>query len=517
MSAMHERGLRASDPHDDGALGLGATGSRGPAPAQAAPLPSRGRMLLRILLLTLLLAGSVVQLEVGLADNGDWTRLMTWFTSGPSGFAENWPAEGSRMHELRFFHHVPLYWQLDVPFGSRWVSSILLVWLPGVLLNVLLFSGTTLYLPLVSFMPRLAVLLFLWMLLRWINREGGRLAPALYVVMGVPVVFAGFNTEYVAYFSSFYQEPASLIGLLLVVLAGAYYSGRGDGALRPWLSAAAVLFLTTAKLSNVHWALLAGLLLVPWEDLARRHRRRAVYLLIIVVAPAAFSLLQASLYGTRTVNAYQSIYCGALVFSERPQEHLDRLGMSDGARFIGHHAYGAPGIEAMRRYPRQMTHRTVAEIILHEPSIAWDMLVFAADSMQRAELTHLSKRVVHNEPHAAKPWASWLPASAASATPLNAWTRLKRAVFPTGVWLIVVLVLLALLPTFAWNHQRRLVRTLARTTVMLALAVLAEMWMQVFGDGQRDLIKHLYLANVCFDGSIMAFFGMLVGMARMDG
>ena len=163
-----------------------------------------------------------------------------------------------------------------------------------------------------------------------------------------------------------------------------------------------------------------------------------------------------------------------------------------------------------------MTHRTVAEIILHEPSIAWDMLVFAADSMQRAELTHLSKRVVYNEPHAVKPWASWLPASVAADTPLNAWTRLKRAAFPTGVWLIVVLVLLALLPTFAWNHQRRLVRTLARTTVMLALAVLAEMWMQVFGDGQRDLIKHLYLANVCFDGSIMEFFGMLVGMMTND-
>jgi hypothetical protein len=270
--------------------------------------------------------------------------------------------------------------------------------------------------------------------------------------------------------------------------------------------------MTTAKLSNMHWALLGGLLLIPWESFARQHRRRAVYLLIIVAAPAAFSLLQATLYGTRGVNAYQSIYCGALLFSERPQDHLERLGMSDGARYIGHHAYGDEGREAMRRYPEKLSHRGVADIMLHEPSIAWDMLAFAADSMQQVRLSHLSNRVLYNEPHSARPWSSWLPASAAAASPLDAWSRLKRSVFPTGTALLVTLLLLALLPTFAWNHPRRIVRTFARITVTLALAVLVEMWMQIFGDGQRDLIKHLYLANVCFDGAVVSALGLAVTM-----
>ena len=85
-----------------------------------------------------------------------------------------------------------------------------------------------------------------------------------------------------------------------------------------------------------------------------------------------------------------------------------------------------------------------------------------------------------------------------------------RELAATGTALLVSLLLLALLPTFAWNHPRRIIRTLARLTVMLALAVLVEMWMQIFGDGQRDLIKHLYLANVCFDGALVSALGLAV-------
>ena len=81
-------------------------------------------------------------------------------------------------------------------------------------------------------------------------------------------MFIGFNTDYVAYFTSLYQEPASLIGLLLILLISAYYNGKHHSAWRPWISAMAVLFMTTAKLSNIHWAVLGGLLLLPWGSLS---------------------------------------------------------------------------------------------------------------------------------------------------------------------------------------------------------------------------------------------------------
>ncbi|MCZ7558272.1 MAG: hypothetical protein M5R41_17890 [Bacteroidia bacterium] len=455
---------------------------------------------LTILLLSLLLIGSVAQLHVGLADNGDFSRLSPWLTSMPEGYTENWPAEASTQYHERFYNNVIAFWKLDMPLTSRWVSSILLVWLPGALLNTLLFSTDTLYLPLLSFAPRVILLLFVWLVLRWLRRETASAAALYSVLLGVPLVFFGFNTDYVAYFTSMYQEPASLIGVILVVLTLARFAGRGDSPWRPWIAGAALLFLTGAKISNVHWAFVGALVLIPWSALLRKPRRLALYLMLVLILPAALPIAQASLYGTRKVNAYQSIFCGTLLFSDAPWQHLSRHDMRPATKYIGHHAYGVEGRECLDLYSDKLSHAAVAEMIAHEPVIAWRMLLFAADSMQQAELTHLSKHVLYNTPGAAKHWSRWLPATAAIDTPLNAWTRLKLAVFPTGATLLAVFALALLLFAAGLRSRDRVLLTIALVGVLLALAAPLDMWMQIFGDGQRDLIKHLYLANICFDG-----------------
>ena len=156
-----------------------------------------------------------------------------------------------------------------------------------------------------------------------------------------------------------------------------------------------------------------------------------------------------------------------------------------------------------------MSHRTVADIILHEPVIAWRMLTFAADSMQRAELTHLSKTVLYNQPGSSRPWPRWTPAPAARSTALDAWSRLKRGLFPRGQALIAATVLLLLVLLRARRSRDLLLQRFASIGILLALGMLADLWMQIFGDGQRDLIKHLYLANLCWDGLLISVLGAL--------
>ncbi len=469
-------------------------------PRSAAEILQR---VLTVLLLAMLLFGSAVQLHVGLADNGDFSRLSPWLTSGPEGFAQSWPDEGTAEYSDRFYENTVAFWKLDLPMNSRWVSSILLVWFPGVLVNALLFSSSTLYLPLLSLAPRAVLLLFLWIALRWLRRESGSAAALYSVLLGVPLVFFGFNTDYVAYFTSMYQEPASLLGLLFVILAVAFHAGKGDTTLRPWIAAAALLFLTGAKISNLHWAVAGALVLIPWSAVFRKPKRLVLYLLLVLIIPAAVPIAQASLYGTRKVNAYQSMFCGALVFSEAPWEHLSRNDMRSAGKYIGHHAYGAEGKECIELHAGKLSHLAVAGMITHEPVIAWRMLAFAADSMQQAEVKHLGKHMLYNQPGVDAPWPRWLPASAAMDSPLNAWTRLKLTAFPTGGMLLAMFAAVLLLFAAGLRSRDRMLFTVALVGVLLALGAPLDMWMQIFGDGQRDLIKHLYLANICFDGIAM--------------
>jgi len=458
------------------------------------------KWILMFILAAMLLVGHAMQMHVGHADNGDFSRMMTWITSGPSGFEQNWPEEGSLEYHERFYNNVLAFWKLDVPLSTRWVSSVVLLWLPGLVANVLLYSTSTVYLPFVSLAPRLLLLVMLLLLLRWTERHTGEAAPLFACVLGIPFVFFAVNTDYVAYFTSWYQEPASLTGLLFIVIAVARYFGRDDSRYRPWISAVAVLFLTSAKVGNMHWVLPAALVLIPWKRLAGKPRRLAVYILFVFILPLGVPLLQGLLYGTKVVNAYNSLFGGTLLFSDAPQIHLDRIGMSDASRYIGHHAYGDEARECMERYPEYLNHAVVAGILVNEPMLAWRMLVFAADSMQRTELRDFDKHVLYNRPDEARPWARWLPAAVGNATPLNTWSRIKLAIFPKGTLLIASLCAAALLFIAAFRSSDHVLRVIGAIGFFLAFGACIDMWMQVFGDGRHELLKHLFLANVAQDG-----------------
>ncbi len=470
-----------------------------------------------LLMMLLLAVGSVLQSHIGLADNGDFSRLHPWVSSGPVGFAENWPEEGSEAYALRFYHNVLAYWKLDTPLTSRWVSSVLLLWLPGVLLNALLQSSSVLYLPWVAVGARVAVLAFFFLLLHSLRKRAGGMAPWYMLLIGVPFILMMLDTQYSAYLVSFYQEPASLVGLLAVLLAIGRYFGEEDSRWRPWVVMAALLFLTTAKLSNVHWGVLAGALLVPWGLWRTQRSRLAVHVLLLIVVPSAIPVLQGSVYGTRFVNAYQSVFCGSLTFSEQPGVHLRRLGVPEASRYIGFHGYSAMGEDCMRRYPELMTHRVTASMILHEPSIAWRMLTFAADSMQRTELRHLSKHMLYNDGGERNRWRRVAPPVGASSDVFTTWSRFKEALLPRGGGLLAVLALAILLGAVGLREKRRLTRVLSAAMLLLAVGALADMWMQIFGDGRRDLLKHLYMANMCVDGVLLLLPAWLLAVITQRG
>ncbi|NOY05968.1 MAG: hypothetical protein GXO82_04965, partial [Chlorobi bacterium] len=237
---------------------------------------------LKILLVLLLIVGSFSQIENGLADNGDYSRVMTWVSSGPLGFSQNWPSAGTPDYQDRFFNYWLPYWNLDFPLRSRWVTSVLLLWIPGVLLNMLLISPSILWLPMLSIAPRLLSIALLFALFRWIEKRTSSYRSLLYLTLCLPYVLIAINTDYLAYFSTFYQEPASMVFLLWLVAAFISYR-RKDRRSVHFITLAALVFLVTeAKFSNIYWPLLAGAVTYLFY-LQNVPRKRAIAYMSLIV------------------------------------------------------------------------------------------------------------------------------------------------------------------------------------------------------------------------------------------
>ena len=70
------------------------------------------------------------QCGVGLADNGDFVRMMTPFCLRPTGFLENNSARDTPEWSDRYFHFYLPLWDSGSS-GTRPKSSVQLWWLPG--------------------------------------------------------------------------------------------------------------------------------------------------------------------------------------------------------------------------------------------------------------------------------------------------------------------------------------------------------------------------------------------------
>jgi hypothetical protein len=80
-----------------------------------------------------------------------------------------------------------------------------------------------------------------------------------------------------------------------------------------------------------------------------------------------------------------------------------------------------------------------------------------------------------------------------------------------------VLALAILLGALGLRDKRRLTRVLSAAMLLLAVGALADMWMQIFGDGRRDLLKHLYMANMCVDGVLLLLPAWLLAVITQRG
>jgi len=461
-------------------------------------------------LVTWLVMSFVVQMNIGMADNGDYIRFMGTITSGPVGL-ESWVAASSPTYLDRYFSYWLPYWRLDWPL--QWSpTAVVLLWLPGALLNAAAYSRDVLWLPLLGLPIKLALLGLVLLLFVWIERRAPRQRLLLTLALAGPLVLALSTTDFVALINTFYREAGSMVYLLLFLASVLYLNGRPASRARWWLCLGAAALLTLAKASNIYWPLIAVPFLMwrsasrfTWPGLLGRAAAGAALIAVLVLGNQ--KLLADS---TNLVTSYDNFFNSALLVSRHPADHLQRLGMPEALPCIGLSVYAGFGHDCYLRYQDRMRLSNSLSVMFFEPMVVVYQFQLGLDNLADQSYEW------HGIYSASDPRAGTAPTIAGpvdqrywgerSNLPLNFWSWLRFHAFPHGWPAAAALVLFAAL---AWVGSRQAgpSRDLALVCLIAVVACVCDIQVQVVGDGTQDLIRHLFLSNMLFDLAGMAAAG----------
>ncbi len=452
-------------------------------------------------LLVIVILFNVFHLRIGLADNGDFTRMADWFSIGPANFSENWVLANTPEWKLRFYS----YWIPDWTLGKNryhyTFSSALFLWSPVVFLSRKLYSADTISLTVLSILPRAMILLYLWLLFAWINRNTRR--PLLFtLLMGIPLAMMMSTTDYLAYFNSFYQEVASMVYLGLLIVAVLTVRASEYKPLSYLFYFAAIVLFCMAKTSNFYWSFLTLPFVLPWKSLRKKALLYVPIALILAFVPAYLSVTKTWPVKTDVYNPYHSLFLGALAYSEHPADHLQYLGYpKDAERCVGVSGYKPVGEQCIQTYWNMINFKQVLITDLREPGIYFRELTDTLRSIQ--VLTVGLGKTAYGD------------TTVYQAQRMNLWSVIKTAVFPRGWFFIGTLVLFGLLAGLAMK-QPGFVGALGTLALLLSIASFFEVNVAMLGEGMADLVKHLFLANLSFDLALVAVLGLLAaGLERI--
>jgi len=438
---------------------------------------------------------------VGLADNGDFFRLMYWgkFEYLPQTDEDRYV--GWIHREFQITKNPLLSWRGYPSSEAIFVkaSAILAMFWPG---------GHRFDLRLLGLVHTIGFAAGCWLLLKgW--RAGARLHPVL-LFAGLILIFCDIG--YLSYFHSFYGEPASLAFLFGLIGTGLLLVS--DDASPRWLLvlffSAAMLF-TAAKPQNLAFALPLALFSTR---LVGSHRRIALWAvaLIVLICAGIYLVIPRAM---KQANLYNSTFNGLLKWTPAPEAALRELGLDErlatltGSNYFMHDlAIDTRSDEFQSAFYARMSRFKVIGYYLKHPAALGRAMSTSAQNAYTLQPTPFG----NFEKSAGYPFRE-------RATRWTFWSGFKQRHAPRSVWFTTgYLLLLCGSIGAAWRSTKGHARKLSEFYFVLWLMMVISFVTPVLGDGESDIEKHLFLYNVFFDLSLLLLAGHLFRAAgsRLD-
>lgn len=427
----------------------------------------------------------------GRADNGDFPRLAGPWVTKPVGFAAAWPDPADPEWKRRFFHCWHRYWELQpaasAPKPVPDLGTTRFLWFPGFVLSRAFSSKDALDLVWLSVPFRLAVLLLLLGFYALAVRHFGARFPILPFLVTAPLAVIAADPRTTTFFHSLYRESGTIVFVLLAVLGLAALPGRRFWGPAALATLGGMLFAGSATTHFFTAFLVAAALpaaFLRWEG------RQPVGWLGIALAMAA--LVAAGINSERQTAphlrrnaAFDSLFMGALVVSDRPLEHLAALGLPPETQTqIGEVAFTRESQELIRAHAPVMDHRNTLKILLREPAIVPRLFWQGA-----AEVTDTAGSF----------WAVSDVSCEKKRPRLAGWTHVRARLLPGSGPVLALLSGGAVLGLLGLRNAGRRVFGVSLALLFASLCALGELAVTLLGDGFVEISRHLLTAGLCAD------------------
>ena len=440
---------------------------------------------------------------IGVADNGDFGRIME---SAGLRYISQEQAD-------RYFGFANREYAVGRSSLSKLVylsSELILVELAK-LLNAVVFCGRGIFdIRSLALIYSIVFLAAIYLLVRFGAGNGSPLSK--WLLAGF-LVFVFTDVGYISYFNSLYGEAVSLSFLLLAAGAAfclARQKNPGIPVLLLFFIAAA--FLTAAKAQNAPIGIIAALFVFRLyflrKDPVWKRLSAAFSIMLAVVSAICYVSVPGCI---KVCNKYQSVFYGILKDSPSPENDLGELGIRrDFAVLAGTHFF-------MENYPMDIKDPNFLEEIdinINHFKIA---LYYARHPGRFIRKLRAASRKASTLMHGL---GNFEKADGAgygeTAENLALWSRFKNMVIPNSLTFFTIFYALHLIAFPAHLAGKRKKdeksnREWLRLEIcsFIALIGIAGFIVPIIGDGEADLIKHLFLFNACTD------LLLVLGIARL--
>lgn len=457
--------------------------------------------------------------NIGLSDNGDFKRVML-FNHMEYEDSENNIYLFKQDYKMKvkgnsFWEKIVYLCESDSGeeiYASPQFMVVKASKVLNFLANIITVQDETHYdIAYLAFLYILMLTVAAWGIFTFFADESLKLQITVFVIF----VFMFCDAGYLLYFNSLYGEPLQYVSLMILIALGLLIYKRPT---IPKIACffVALYFFAGSKLANVPYSVIVALLALSFVFLRKEKAYRTGVAIITLLAAVCIANMYMNIpTWMHNDTTYQSVFFGAVKESETPEKDLKQLGIDEKyLPLVNTHAYMDDEEYPIDKRTPEFKHDfydkvSKADVVffyLRHPIRFIKKLAFSIENASsiRPLNSGTSKTVIMSNTNR---YSAWSNIRVVTKFLYNPFIVFAIVIIMTAY---VIFAHIYLVKSKKQTDEKRLYLIMAMYVLILGLWI--NMCIPIIGNGEADIMKHMFLFTHCMD---ILFAAVIIGIVNM--